>query len=232
VSYESPVRCSFGRPVTARDYMAAARVPHSYEPGSFGLWTIERRKAGESVLFEDIEDRGLPYGQVGWPDYTLLRRITLAGLHLEHIGGEVVMEDSQRELRKHLPIWMKARGKVLVTGLGLGCVVRGLLAKPDVEAIDVVEIDAHIIRKFGPEFERNPRVTLHQADALSWDFEGQCWDYAWHDLHSFDETHLDLMHIELFNRFMPAVPLERQGAWAFPRSIARLLGTRTLQAPR
>jgi hypothetical protein len=216
--------------LTPADYMAAARVPRSYEPCSFGLWTIERRRIGESIMFEDLEDRGLPYGLVGWPDYTLLRKVTAATLHQEF--GEVVMEDSRRELRKHLPIWMRATGHVLVTGLGLGCVVRGLLAKSSIESVDVVEIDAHIMERFGPEFEDDPRVTLHHADALTWDFNGQCWDFAWHDLHSFDDTHLDLMHVESFRRFMPAVPLERQGAWSFPRYAARILGERTLQAPK
>jgi spermidine synthase len=50
------------------------------------------------------------------------------------------MEDTLSELRRHTPIFMRAKGRLLVTGLGLG-VVRGLLAKPEVEHIDVVEID-------------------------------------------------------------------------------------------
>lgn len=216
--------------MTPSYYMNAARVPAALEPQSFGLWQIERRRAGQSIMFEDHEDRGLPYGEVGYPDYTLLRRITESSAHLEI--GEVVMEDSQRELRKHLPIWLKAKGDVLVTGLGLGCVVRGLLANPFVRNIDVVEIDAQILDKIGPEFATHPRVRLHHADALTWDFHGQCWDYAWHDLHSFDDRHLQCMHVDLFNRYMKAVPLHRQGAWAFPRYIARVLGRRTLQAPR
>jgi hypothetical protein len=34
----------------------------------------------------------------------------------------------------------------------LGCVVRGLLSKPEVERIDVVEIDGDILRVVGKEF--------------------------------------------------------------------------------
>lgn len=218
--------------MTPADFLAAARVPQSLEPQRFGLWTIERRCAGDSVLFEDLEDRGLPFGEVGWPEYTLLRRLTEASLHLEYCGGEVVMEDSRRELRKHLPIWLAARGRVLVTGLGLGCVVRGLLANPAVDHVDVVEIDPLICDRIGREFAGNPGVTIHQADALAWDFGGECWDYAWHDLHSFDETCLQTMHAALLVRYMEAVPLERQGAWNWPRWISRKMNDRTLGAPR
>src|SRR6185295_6407091 len=146
------------------DFLEAARVPKSVEPQEFGLWTIERRTLhgpdGPSKFWREL------IGPCRWLDYTILRRWTLASMHL-HLG-EIVMEDSERELRRHLPIWLNARGRVLKTGLGLGCVVRGLLANPDVHHVDVVEIDADIIRIIGAEFAGNPRVTIHHADALTW----------------------------------------------------------------
>lgn len=221
--------------MTPADFIAAARVPHSLEPQSFGTWTIERRRPGESVLFEDfhgctVHDMALPYGLVGFPDYTLLRCTTIKSLHQDL--GEVVMEDSTRELRKHLPIWMSARGHVLVTGLGLGCVVRGLLANPAVEHVDVVEIDEHIFRIIGAEFRNDPRVTLHLADALTWEPAGQCWDYAWHDLHDFGEECLHRMHMDLFLRYKDACPLECQGAWAWPREFNRRMPIRLLGTPK
>lgn len=217
--------------ISAEQYLAAGRVPHTVQPQRFGLWSIERRKAGESVLFELGMDIGLPFGAVGWPDYTILRRQSAATIHLEL--GEVVMEDSRRELRKHLPIWMAAKGRVLKTGLGLGCVVRGLLINPAVEHIDVVEIDPDICRVIGPEFLDNPRVTIHLADALTWDFGSRRWDYAWHDLHAFDDDSLQLMHGRLLVRYMNAVAdgrPRRQGAWAFPRGVGRL--AKLIGAPR
>lgn len=167
--------------MTPRQFLEAARVPHSLDPQEFGLWQIERRKAGETILGELQVDMGLPFGLVGWPDYTLLRRHTLASMHLPL--GEVVMEDSLRELRKHLPIWLAARGRILITGLGLGCVVRGLLASPDVERIDVVEIDGDILNAVGPEFAGDPRVVLHHGDALTIELDpALAWDFAWHDI--------------------------------------------------
>jgi len=143
------------------------------------------------------------------------------------------MEDSYRELARHLPIWMRASGRVLVTGLGLGCVIRGLLAKPEVEFIDVIEIDKGIARVVGAEFANNPRVILHVADALSWPIGKQRWDYAWHDIWSdtdAGEPHLQVLHGKLIKRFAGHVP--EQGAWEFPRKIKRALPFRLLGAPK
>lgn len=207
--------------MTPADIMRAARVPPTVRPQTFGPWSIERRLASDSILGE--------FDLVGGPDYTLLRRHTMATLHLE--GGEIVMEDSVRELSKHLPIWLAARGRVLKTGLGLGCVVRGLLANPAVDHVDVVEIDADIVRVIGAEFAGDPRVTIHQADALTWDFGDQRWDYAWHDIWTEGNKGLQVLHMQLITRFWDAVT-HNQGAWAFPRVVHRAAAIRLLGGPK
>lgn len=220
--------------MTPRDYIAAARVPHALRPQTFGLWTIQRLPARVAVTSESAKNVEISMGPrlVGFPDYTLLRRHTLAC----EMGKptEVVMEDSRRELRKHLPIWLAARGRVLVTGLGLGCVVRGLLAKPEVEHVDVVEIDGGILRVVGAEFRDSNRVTLIHGDALETTLSpGSRWDFAWHDLWV-EGDGLQLLHAELFHRFRDRCG--PQGAWAFPRHFARLYAERKnvnlLGAPR
>lgn len=135
------------------------------------------------------------------------------------------MDDSVPELRRHLPIWMVAKGRILKTGLGLGCVVRGLLIKPEVEHIDVVEIDPWIVEVIGAEFANNTRVAIHLADAHTWDYGDRTWDFIWHDIHDNDESeHLTLQHARLMMRFMDVVPVARQGAWAFPREAKRKIG--------
>jgi hypothetical protein len=216
--------------MTPRDYMEAARVPRSLVPQEFGLWTIERLTCADGVV--DGRLVLLSEKTVGFPDYTMLSRWTEQTLHL--VRGEVVMEDSARELRKHLPIWLAARGRVLVTGLGLGCVVRGLLANRDVEMIDVVEIDNDILRVVGAEFAGKRRVRLIQGDALrlEWSPDSR-WEAAWHDLWV-EGPNLQMLHAELFFRFHHRARL--QGAWAFPREYAKLYarrwGINLLGAPR
>jgi hypothetical protein len=200
--------------MTPAEYIYAARVPHSLQPQKFGLWTIERHFVNTRT------QRGLETYLVGFTDYTLLRRPSWKDIHLEG-PGEVVMEDSVRELSRHLPIWMKARGRVLVTGLGLGCVVRGLLISPHVEHIDVIELDQRIIDVVGLGFVGESRVTIYQGDALEVGFpEGYCWDYAWHDL--WDENdELQRLHGRLLIRYRNRIR-KQQGAWAFPRYFGRL----------
>ena len=162
--------------------------------------------------------------RVGWRSYTLLHHTTMGTLHQEF--GDVVMEDSRPELLRHMPIWRAAAGRVLVTGLGLGCVVRGLLATRTVESIDVVELDSDILRIVGAEFAGNDRVTLYQADALTWTWPaGRQWDFAWHDLWTeAGDKALQTQHMELLSRFFEAVG--RQGAWALPRALRLPLSRR------
>jgi hypothetical protein len=196
---------------SARIFLDAARVPATLQPQSFGLWTIERRLASQSILGE--------FDQVGWPEYTLLRRVSARTLHLEG-AGEVVMEDSRRELSRHLPIWLAAYGRVLVSGLGLGCVVRGLLASDEVAHIDVVEIDKDILRVVGAEFSGCARVSLHHGDALTIDLPGK-WYFAWHDLWTDGDEHLQILHAKLIKRYWGRASV--QGAWQFPRLASRRL---------
>jgi len=196
--------------MTPSDYLAAARVPAALKPQAFGLWSILRHAVPESEA-----------SWIGWPTITLLRRVTEETLH---VGGEVVMEDSRRELARHLPIWLRARGRVLITGLGLGCVVRGLLANPAVDHIDVVEIDPDILRVVGPEFASNPRVSLRLGDALkvAWP-AGTRWDCAWHDIWSAEGgSRLHVLHGRLLIRYFDQV--DQQGAWMLPRPVKRKYG--------
>jgi hypothetical protein len=190
--------------MTPKEYMEAARVPKTLEPQSWGLWFIRRVHA--------------PDKRAEFSDMTILSQITMASLHQEY--GETVMEDSAPELRRHLPIWMHGNGRVLVTGLGLGCVVRGLLANPHVQHIDVIEIEREIIDRIGQEFDGNPRVTIHHSDAKVFPLTSESWwDYAWHDLLTEGNIDLEILHAEVMKRFEPYVG--RQGAWAFPRIAAR-----------
>ena len=70
--------------------LTAARVPETPHSQTFGLWRIRR-----AVLSHENALR------VGWLTQTRLERYTLA---VEMAGQrELVMEDSRRELSRHLP---------------------------------------------------------------------------------------------------------------------------------
>jgi hypothetical protein len=199
--------------MTDEDIILAARVPMSVRPQSFGLWHISRDDFTRYPL-----DRFR--SKVGFDFKTNLHHASNKSIHLTERGWDIVMEDSIMELRKHLPIFRRANGNILITGLGLGCVVRGLLTKSEVRSIDIIEIDKDIIRIIGQEFADNPRIKLHHADALEMELP-KTWDYAWHDLWTDGDRHLQLLHADLFCRFQNQC--KWQGAWHFPGNMFRKL---------
>lgn len=206
------------------EMIAAMRVPDSIRPGRVGPWEISR------VSLEHIMrlNMFMAAGIAPFRSLTMLFRDTLATLHQPL--GECVMEDSPTELRRHLPIMIHGRGRILISGLGLGCVVRGLLAKREVEHIDVVEIDPSIVALVGKEFIRNDRVSLHIGDAetIEWPDDAR-WDYAWHDVWS-DQEALQVVHGRLMARYSSMCA--HQGAWQFPREAKRSMPSRYIGGPR
>ena len=199
-----------------RDFILAARVPETVAPQSHGRWTIERRRLD-----------GVAAYMAGTSVQTILHQATEATLHRE--VGHIVMEDSRVELARHFPFWKAARGRVLVCGLGLGCIARALLAKPEVTHVDVIEIDSWIVQVIGAEFTGNPRIRVILGDALTFEPD-QRYDYAWHDICTDDDVGLQGLHAQLLRRFHDWA--DHQGAWAFPREIARQLPIRLIGTPR
>lgn len=196
------------------EYLAAMRVPPEIPEWAEGMWCMHRLTLHNMIWRHSNTNRLIPSGT-----YTMLKRCTEATLHLQSFEWECVMEDTLIELRRHLPIALHASGRVLVTGLGLGCVVRGLLLNPRVEHIDVVEIDPTILARIGPSLEGNARVTLHLGDALTFSWpKGTRWNYAWHDVWC-ENGSLHVLHAELMMRYADIA--RRQGAWQFPRETKR-----------
>lgn len=200
--------CRYRRPVNG-EMVAPGMVAMT-----MGRWTL-----AQCVVLPSFMGGPQPTGMDVGDRHTMLFRVTDSTLHLAY--GEVVMEDSPQEIRRHLPILLEAHGRVLVTGLGLGCVVRGLLAKPEVEHVDVVEKSLTVLGWMSPEFGTDPRVTLHYGDALTYDWPGDTWwHFAWHDLHH-DEGKLCDLHISALKRYLDMTC--RQGAWGMDRSVKRLV---------
>lgn len=211
----------------AKTLMAAARAD-SIPSGSAALWHVKKLKLTRNVLAaKDGKLVEVPAG-----DYTQLWRWTeetRRNYFPDAPGptwpGELVMTDSPEELRTHLNFMLRAHGRVLICGLGLGCVIRGCLANPRVQHIVCIERDPEVLQLVKPHMPAE-RLTILQADALSWvrnNIERQRFDCAWHDLWSDpdkQEPALELNHSELFVRCHGYVGF--QGAWAFPRPHKRL----------
>lgn len=180
-----------------------------------------------STALQAMRASRIPEGQAGrWTvsrhqDWTTLRCATEKNVD----PGEVVMCDLLVELLKHMEFIRHAHGRVLVLGLGLGCVVRGLLTRPDVERITLVERSTDVINLVWPHME-HARIELVHAEAeafLERRAKPYTWDCAWHDLWADDgEDHLALIHTRTLLRLRDRVR-GRQGAWNYPRWHRRLM---------
>lgn len=152
---------------TAGEELLAYRV--DVPVGRRGPWSIQHVEATLASM------SGLMAALRGEP-YTAGTFTVLA-----HDRRGTVMADTGPEVWESMPIIRHGHGRVLVHGLGLGVVVKALLAKPEVTHIDVVELDPDVIALVGPHYP-DPRLVIHQGDALTFRFPpGTRWDCAWHD---------------------------------------------------
>jgi hypothetical protein len=96
-----------------------------------------------------------------------------------------MMSDTPAEIYDHYePIYQAKElgGRILINGLGLGCIIKALLSFPNVTRIDVVELEKDIINLVSPYYN-DPRVYIYHDDAytIKWD-KSDKWSVAWHDI--------------------------------------------------
>jgi len=146
--------------------------------GESGDWKIiSFFVKSENVLMHNLRAvrDGYPHRQISEGRYTKLT-----------YGNEVVMSDTPSEKHDHRYFVMKAKGKVLLAGLGLGMVLNAVALKPEVTKVTVVELNSDVIDlcwdhykdKFGDKIE------LIHADILEWKPPkgDKIWDCAWFDI--------------------------------------------------
>jgi hypothetical protein len=139
-------------------------------PRDSGDWRVERRVVPENKYWF--------LGGVQTPPGTYTGLLN---------KGAVWMSDVPDEKDQHRDAYYAAKrlgGRCLVHGLGLGMVVRAMAELPNVEHIDVVELEEDVIKLCGPAFEPyGDRITIHHDNALTrrWPI-GTRWQVVWHDV--------------------------------------------------
>ncbi|KKK67269.1 hypothetical protein LCGC14_2955740 [marine sediment metagenome] len=129
---------------------------------------------------------------------------------LEH-RGQVIMSDTPAEICDHLLFIHQARGDVLITGLGLGVIVKACLAKDTVTSVTVIEKSPDVIAMVGPHYAC-ARFQIIEADALVWrPPRGLKWTCAWHDIWANICTDNLAEMTQLHRRYGRRV--EFQGSW-------------------
>lgn len=95
------------------------------------------------------------------------------------VQGQLMMTDTPMEQRTNEELLRKARGEVLIAGLGVGMVLVPLLANPNVTSILVVEKFKDVIDLVAPSFKKAiDDERLHLLNEDIFDFRPQE-DWAW-----------------------------------------------------
>lgn len=144
----------------------------SIAEGERGRWSVSRFTVSEQeAKFTALRAVMKGRGYVPAGSYTQLKR-----------GPVIVMSDTPDEMRDHRWAVHKARGHVLINGLGIGMVLTNVLQKPEVTAVTVVELDADVIALVGPNYS-DPRVNIVHASAFDYaPPKGVRYGAVWHDI--------------------------------------------------
>lgn len=172
------------------------------KPGKSGKWCVEKFSVTDAqvglhnlrLIRDGRWDRVVPPG-----DYTKLVR-----------NNVTVMSDTPAEANEHRELYKRARGRVLINGLGLGFGLKAILTKDEVREVTVVEKSKDVIKLVGKQI-KDPRVTIVNADAFDYQPVGK-YSFAWHDIWNTisgdNEVEIDRLLIK-YNGIA-----RKQGAWS------------------
>jgi spermidine synthase len=83
------------------------------------------------------------------------------------VDGVMVMSDSDFERGTNREVVWRAKGNVLIAGLGLGFVLRPILSKPSVMRVTVIEKNPDVIALVGPTLPQD-KLDIVEADIFQW----------------------------------------------------------------
>lgn len=147
------------------------RIDIDVPDGVSGDWRVESFEVKEKDLSQMISmfktGRGVPAGK-----YKSLKR-----------GRTTVMSNTPDEIRDFSRFVHRAKGSILVNGLGIGVLLKALMNKPEVTEITVIEQSQDVINLVAKTYTNDQRVTIIHADAFEWNPpKGKRYDAVWHDI--------------------------------------------------
>lgn len=133
--------------------------PVDVQPGISGKWRVRKVRVGDQTIRNVIDVmHGDPESVVAPGTYTTLSYLDKKNTPV------VMMSNTQLEYRTNVDFVEKARGHVLIAGLGLGMLLRPLAAKPEVLSITVVEKERDVINLVAASYADLTKVTIVHAD--------------------------------------------------------------------
>lgn len=103
-------------------------------------------------------------------------------------GGVIWMSDTTAERADHQEVYDRCKGlggRVLIHGLGLGVITNAVLSLPNVEHVEVWELNAEVIELCGKGYQERfgDRLSIVQGDAFQHrPTKGKAWSVVWHDV--------------------------------------------------
>jgi hypothetical protein len=139
------------------------------KPGSIGQWAVnlyQVQDLGHCYVL-NIAHSNLVAGSKGV--YTRLSYM-----------GKVIMTDTPAEMIDHAEALERSTGSVLITGLGLGMLLRNVLKKKEVLKVVVIENSLEVIQLVGSQYQ-DKRLSIIHEDAFKYNPE-EVFDVVWHDI--------------------------------------------------
>lgn len=132
---------------------------------------------GEARIIHDTPD-----------DFTIMRA-NMRGMPLEKrtytrlfVNNALMMTDADFERRSNTGVVIHAEGDALIAGLGIGLILKPILANPKVSSVTVIEKSADVIALVGPRFACG-RLKIIHADIFGWKPErGRKFDCIYFDI--------------------------------------------------
>ena len=154
----------------------SVRIPELVPEGSQGVASVHHYEIGrKEAAFSAI--RAMQHGPG-----ELISEGKYARLM---IGPTLMMSDTDMERSTNRIFVLKAKGNVLVAGLGLGLILFAIADKPQVEHVTVVEKYQDVVDLVGPAVKARlgDRLTIITADIFDWKPEkGVKFNTIYHDV--------------------------------------------------
>ena len=153
------------------NYFQKVDVPE----GTSGVWKVERYTlTADDLMIPNMRlmlEPGMSRRVMDPGNYTRLTR-----------RNHIVMTDTPAEFYENYEPVLRAKGDVLLNGLGLGVVLAALLNKLDVNDITVIEKSKDVLDLVSPHYQCS-RVQFIHADARKWrPVKGKRFSVVWHDI--------------------------------------------------
>lgn len=184
------------------------RIQINVPDGRIGKWEIRTF----TVSFSDAVKHNLR--EFGRLQRYIAHNVPYKALYRHESDGSIttIMSNTPAEVTDHMDFIRKAKGDVLIFGLGIGMVVQALHDKSEIQSITIVEIDHDLIEYVGAYYlSISPKVRLIQDDALTY-YNNDKYDAIWFDIWDIiDDQNLEQMKM-LKKRWLRNSPLRM--CWA------------------